>query len=262
MSRTISKDGLASQANGDSGSDHIGVSPTTGLNSGVGGMLKAFLSDIATQLATKISSTRTVSTTAPLAGGGDLSANRTLSLNDTAVTPGSYTYSSITVDQKGRLTAASSGSPSAVPDASATVKGAAKLSVAPVSSTNPIAVGDNDTRLTNYGEMAFYFSGALTVKTGVGRYPAFVSGTIIGVRATINTAPTGASVIVDVNKNGTTMYTTQANRPTIAVSTNSVNATLPAITTFAAGDYITVDVDQIGSTVAGSDLVVVVRYSY
>jgi len=49
-----------------------------------------------------------VTGTAPIASTGG--ATPAISLNDTAVTPGSYTYSSLTVDAKGRLTAASSGS--------------------------------------------------------------------------------------------------------------------------------------------------------
>ena len=40
------------------------------------------------------------------------------------------------------------------PDASTTVKGISKLSTAPVSPTNPIAVGDNDTRIPTAGQAA------------------------------------------------------------------------------------------------------------
>ena len=75
------------------------------------------------------------------------------------------------------------------------------------------------------------------------------------------TAPTGASIVVDVNKNGTTIFTTQANRPTVAAAGNVSGQAVPDVTSLAVGDYLTVDIDQVGSTIAGADLVVVLKFA-
>jgi hypothetical protein len=80
----------------------------------------------------------------------------------------------------------------------------------------------------------------------------------VNVRASLGSAPSGAAVIVDVNKNGTTVFTTQANRPSIAAAGFVSTKVTPDVTTLSDGDYMTVDIDQIGSSVAGSDLTVTV----
>lgn len=101
-------------------------------------------------------------------------------------------------------------------------------------------------------------TGALTVQTGKSRVYLEDNYTVESIRASVSTAPAGAAVIVDVNRNGTTLFTTQAARPAIAAGAFTATGA-PAVTTFAAGDYLTVDVDQIGTTTAGSDLTVVIR---
>jgi hypothetical protein len=81
--------------------------------------------------------------------------------------------------------------------------------------------------------------------------------TIMAVRASAGTAPTGAPLIVDIKKTGVTIFTNSANRPTIAAGANtSGKVTNMDVTALADGDYLTVDVAQVGSVVAGSDLVV------
>ena len=86
------------------------------------------------------------------------------------------------------------------------------------------------------------------------------AGKITFVTAAVVTAPTGSTAIFDLHKNGTTMYTTQGNRPTIAIAGTYVTAALPDITTWAAGDVLQLEVDQIGSGTDGADLSVVVGY--
>jgi hypothetical protein len=100
-----------------------------------------------------------------------------------------------------------------------------------------------------------------TLATGNGalRLPIMTTCTIVDVRAMVGGVPTGSSIIVDVNKNGTTIFTTQANRPTIAVSANDSGAKTPDVTSLVAGDYITADIDQVGSSFAGSDIAIAIR---
>lgn len=108
------------------------------------------------------------------------------------------------------------------------------------------------------GVCTFSMPGALIVKTGASRQYFESSFTIVTVRASVNTPSVGSSIICDVKKNGTTIYTTQADRPTIAAGTNTATANNPDITSISPGDYLTVDVVQIGSTTAGADLTVTV----
>lgn len=102
----------------------------------------------------------------------------------------------------------------------------------------------------------FYQGGVLAVATGKAKFIVPPGNwTISSVTGIINTANTGASVLVDVNKNGTTIFGTQSNRLTIPVSTTTVQTSGTAsVTSLTGGDVLSVDIDQVGSTIAGADL--------
>lgn len=105
------------------------------------------------------------------------------------------------------------------------------------------------------------FSVSLAVLLSIGQHRIYVEEACVieSVRASVGTAPTGATLIVDVNKNGTTIFTTQSRRPAIAISGfTAVPSGAIEVTALAAGDYLTVDVDQNGSTITGSDLTVTI----
>lgn len=111
------------------------------------------------------------------------------------------------------------------------------------------------------GGIVFLFSqgGDLEAGTGAQRLYLPYNFKITEVEAAVGTAPTGAALIVDVNVDGTTIFTTQSNRPQIAISGFVASSTTIEDATHNDGQYLTVDIDQVGSTVAGSDLVVAVR---
>lgn len=104
-----------------------------------------------------------------------------------------------------------------------------------------VAVGDETTDLTT-GTAKLTF-----------RMPyAF---TLVAVRASVVTAPTGATITVDINEGGSTILSTKL---TIDASekTSATAATAAVISDSALADdaEITIDIDQIGSTVAGAGL--------
>lgn len=102
--------------------------------------------------------------------------------------------------------------------------------------------------------------GTLVAALGTIRFPLWRNITILNVVAQLGTAPTGAAAIFDVSLSGTTIFTTQANRPTVAAGALQDLTSVPDVTTAPAGGYLTVDVDQVGSTVAGADAVIVIEY--
>lgn len=104
----------------------------------------------------------------------------------------------------------------------------------------------------------FYNSGAQSVATEInGRYYIPETGTIIKVTAYSKTAPVGADLIADVNINNKSIWAnTTANKITILNGSNSAEQDEFDFQDVIAGDYITFDVDQIGSGTAGSDLTI------
>lgn len=78
--------------------------------------------------------------------------------------------------------------------------------------------------------------------------------TVTGIDIKAGTAPTGSSLIIDINEGGTTIFATRAEID--ASSTVEDDNEVFSDTSLASGAEIILDVDQVGSTFEGSDLTV------
>lgn len=104
--------------------------------------------------------------------------------------------------------------------------------------------------------------GAATVGDLPNIYVAPYKGYVLRADITAGTAPTGANLIGNVKKNGTTIFTVAGNKPTITAGQQSGSTTAVNVVTFNAGDTFTFGIDQIGSTVAGSDIAILLTFLF
>ncbi len=136
--------------------------------------------------------------------------------------------------------------------------------------------GDHDVRIDNPHSVTkaqigsadtiqFDFINLGNISTGTkvdaGRAVPFACSIIKVVGHRVDAGGSGGSTIIDINKNGATVYTTQGNRLTFLQSAGSdlsVLAIDPDVVDLAAGDTITMDVDQTETGASPKELSVTV----
>jgi hypothetical protein len=96
---------------------------------------------------------------------------------------------------------------------------------------------------------------ALTFGTAKATFRMPFAMTITQVRASVNTAPTGSALIVDINENGTSILSTKLSiDATEKTSTTATTAAVISDSALADDSEITIDIDQVGTPVAGAGL--------
>ncbi len=75
------------------------------------------------------------------------------------------------------------------------------------------------------------------------------------------TPGTAGSTIVDINKNGTTIFTTQGNRPALAYddADKKAESGTPDVTSLAEGDIVSIDIDQVAAGAADLSVIIICR---
>lgn len=109
--------------------------------------------------------------------------------------------------------------------------------------------------------LPFGQTGAVTVATGTRRLAMVNAGSFKSVVATVDTASASGSIVIDVKKNGTTIFSSGGTgAPVIITAGSHISSIIStfATGTFASGDYITVDVTVAGTSAQNLTVSVVV----
>lgn len=135
------------------------------------------------------------------------------------------------------------------------------IGITPEGSTAEIVRGDQEVGDIEVYKETLPFTMAGVVAASEGRLRFYVEDdcTIEQVRASLGVPAVGSNLVVDVNRNGTSIFSSTATQPTVVAGENTGVAVPDTTTDLVAGDYLTIDIDQIGATTPGSDLVVQIR---
>lgn len=189
-------------------------------------------------LTSKVPTSRTISTTSPLSGGGDLSANRTITVDDA-------TTGAKGVVQLAGILAGTAASPA--------------FNAAAFGTSGSTACVGNDSRLSNtrtpstgtspYDLSIVTFGKSTTRATGTGDFPFGVklqrAATFTSVTYRANTADASGNLVVELRKNGSAVSGSSA---TIAAANQVAGGTATGTYAFAAGDILTVQITGVGTT--------------
>lgn len=99
-----------------------------------------------------------------------------------------------------------------------------------------------------------YIEGEIATIVGDQRFynPAGVDLEIVQVSVGQSIGPSGGPNIYDLNVNGTTVFTNQSNRPTVAIEGHQATVGAIDVTLWPSDGYISWDVDLVGTTSPGS----------
>jgi hypothetical protein len=95
----------------------------------------------------------------------------------------------------------------------------------------------------------FSLQGQIAPYTGTNRFYFENAYTLTKIRASVGTAPTGSGIVVTVFINGVSVGT-------VTIPAGSNSGTTAVSKSLVSGDYATISITSVGSTIAGSDLTV------
>ena len=112
--------------------------------------------------------------------------------------------------------------------------------------------------------LKFEVIGVLAVGASLDQAVMPFNGEIVNAAAQVTVAGLTTNIVCDLLKNGVSIYTTVANRPTVVagalVSSAANRALQPDVTKFVAGDVLSLSLTSVGTTTTGSNLDVTVQY--